>query len=236
MSEVKIPAKDGGEFMATIAMPDKTPSGAVIMIQEIFGVNKEMRDKCDAIADQGYIAICPDLFWRIEPGIELVDSDPEQLKRAFELFGLFNVEKGLEDLKATLDFIRKHKGCNGQVACIGYCLGGKLAYMMAARSSIDAAVGYYGVGIEAMLGEAEKIKKPLLLHIAGDDEFVPPEAQKKIEETMLEHPTAQTFHYPGMQHAFARGHGMHYNEDAARLADRRTAEFLCENLRKAEAA
>lgn len=237
MPDIKIPAHDGGEFSAYISLPDTTPGPAVILIQEIFGVNHEMREKCDDMAAQGYVAICPDLFWRIEPDIQLSDNVEEELLRAFELYGQFDVETGLADLKTTLDFVRNCKQhSSGPVGCMGYCLGGKLAYMMAARTDIDASVGYYGVGIETMLDEVENIKNPILLHIAGEDEFVPKEAQKQIEDTMLNHPLAETWHYPGLEHAFARGDGMHYNEEAANLANGRTLKFLDANLKQALAA
>ena len=182
MSEVEIQARDGGTFKAYIAMPAVTPAPAIIMIQEIFGINKEMRDKCDALADQGYIAICPDLFWRIEPGIELTDQIEEELKRAFELFGAFDQNKGMEDLKATLAFMRNHDACNGKIGCMGYCLGGKLAYEMAAETDINASVSYYGVGLGAMLDKADSFSHPVLIHIAGDDEFTPKDEQEKIIE------------------------------------------------------
>ena len=226
MSEITIQAADGGSFNAYIALPEITPAPALILIQEIFGVNTEMREKCDEYAAQGFVAICPDLFWRIEPGIELVDSNPEELERAFELFGLFDVEKGIEDLKVTLDHMRSHDATSGKVGCSGYCLGGKLAYMMATSSDIDASVSYYGVAIETMLDEAQSIKSPAMLHIAGADEFVPEDAQKQIMAALEGHPHVTTHHYPGMDHAFARGNGMHYNEEAATLANRRTLDFL----------
>jgi len=236
MSSVMIESKDGGQFEAYIAMPETLPAPAIIMIQEIFGVNQEMREKCDELASEGYIAICPDLFWRIEPGIQLVDSIEEQLQRAFELFGLFDVEKGMNDLQATLDFARSYDGCNGTVGCIGYCLGGKLAYMMAAQTNIDASIGYYGVAIDQMLDQAEQIKKPLMLHIAGADEFVPPEAQEKIVSALKDNPFVTIHAYPGMQHAFARGQGMHYDAENAEQANSHTRAFLNSNLRKAQAA
>ena len=122
--EIKIPAHDGGAFKAYVAFPEVTPAPAIIMIQEIFGINQEMRDKCQEYAKQGYIAICPDLFWRIEPGIELTDNVPEQLERAFELFGEFDQKAGIEDLKTTLGYARNMKECNDKVGCVGYCLGG----------------------------------------------------------------------------------------------------------------
>ena len=230
MSEITIPAHDGGAFKAYIALPDVTPAPAIIVIQEIFGINQELRDKCDALAAQGYVAIAPDLFWRIEPGIELVDSVEEQLQRAFDLFGQFDVEQGVNDLKTTLGTARKHEAVNGKVGCVGYCLGGKLAYMMATQSDIDASVGYYGVAIETMLEDAQNIQNSLLLHIAEEDEFVPPEAQAQIKSALADHPQVEIHSYAGMQHAFARGQGMHYDETAATLANERTAGFLRDNL------
>jgi carboxymethylenebutenolidase len=235
-TNISIPAENGGAFSAHIVMPDKSPAPVVILIQEIFGVNAEMRAKCNWLADLGYIAICPDLFWRIEPGIDLVDSDPKQLKRAFELFGLFDVKQGVEDLKATLNTARTLPQGNGQAACIGYCLGGKLAYMMRAHTDIDAAVSYYGVGIGAMLKDAANIKQPLLLHIAGHDQFVPPEEQAAIKAAMENVAAADVYTYPGLDHAFARGHGMHYNEQGAELANGRTEAFLKQHLKLAKAA
>lgn len=230
MPQLQIAAHDGGHFNAYIALPATTPAPAIIVIQEIFGVNAEMRAKCDKLASQGYIAICPDLFWRIEPGIELIDSVPEELQRAFDLFGQFEIEKGAEDLKATLAAIRNHESCNGKVAAIGYCLGGKLAYIMATQSDVDAAVSYYGVAIETMLGEASRITKPLLMHIAEKDEFVPPQAQAQIKSALANHPQIAIYSYPGMDHAFARNGGMHYNAEAANLANARTDDFLKTNL------
>lgn len=231
MNKMMIEALDGsGRFKAYVAMPDVTPAPAVIMIQEIFGINQEMRDKCDEMARRGYIAICPDLFWRIEPDIELVDSVPEQLQRAFDLFGIFDVEKGIEDLKASLSAVRALSECNGEAGCIGYCLGGKLAYMMATHTDIDASVGYYGVSIESMLDDAVNIKKPLMLHIAEGDEFVPPAAQAQIKSDLSGNPHVVIHSYADVQHAFARGEGMHYDEKAATLANKRTSEFLDAHL------
>lgn len=225
-NSITIQSHDGKNFNAYIAMPDKLPAPVVIVIQEIFGVNAELRAKCDALADQGYIAICPDLFWRIEPGIDLTDNVPEQLQRAFHLFSVFDVEQGVSDLQSTLAHARSMKDCTGKVGAIGYCLGGKLAFLMAIKTEIHAVVSYYGVGLGAMLDQVDKIAEPLLLHIAGNDEFVPKDEQEKIIAAMEDHPTAEVYTYPGMDHAFARGGGMHYNAEAARLANNRTEAFL----------
>ncbi|MCK6418827.1 MAG: dienelactone hydrolase family protein [Alphaproteobacteria bacterium] len=233
---VTIQATDGGSFSGYMALPAQVPAPAIIVIQEIFGVNAELRAKCDELARQGYVAIAPDLFWRIEPGIDLVDSIPDQLQRAFDLFGLFDVAKGMADLKATLAFLRQRPECSGSVGCIGFCLGGKLAYMMAAQTDVDASVSYYGVGIEAMLGDAARIQTPLLMHIAAEDKFVSKEAQAQIVAAFKDSPLVATHVYPGADHAFARGHGtaqpgMHYDATAAHLAQERTAAFLQKALR-----
>jgi len=230
-SQIQIPAFDGGAFSAYVAMPDITPAPAVIMIQEIFGINKEMRDKCDEIARQGYIAIAPDLFWRIEPGIELLDSDEAQLRRAFELFDEFDVQIGLEDLKTTMGYLRNHKECSGKVGSVGYCLGGFLAVALSVESDIDATVSYYGVNIPSILEHISHMKNPMLLHIAEEDEFVPPEDQQKIVEAFSDKNHIETHIYEGQNHAFARGGGMHYNEEAATLANKRTKEFLSKSLK-----
>jgi carboxymethylenebutenolidase len=230
MNEITISAADGGSFNAYVALPAKTPAPVIILIQEIFGVNGEMREKCNHMAALGYIAVCPDLFWRIEPGIQLVDSKPEELQRAFDLFGQFDVQKGIEDLKSTLAHMKKFEGANGKVGCMGYCLGGKLAYMMACRSDVDASVGYYGVAIETMLEEAKNIAKPLLLHIAEEDQFVSRDAQEKIKTGLADHKLVTIYSYPNAEHAFARGGGMHYDEAAAQLANGRTEEFFKKNL------
>lgn len=231
MSMISITAHDGGSFQAYIAQPENTPAPVVIVIQEIFGINQELRDKCHELAAQGYIAVCPDLFWRIEPGIELVDSVPEQLQRAFDLFGQFDVQNGIADLKSTLDHVRKLDGSNGKVGCTGYCLGGKLAYMMATHSDIDASVSYYGVAIETMLDDSVNIKAPLLMHIAENDQFVSREAQAQIKSALSDNPHVEIHSYADADHAFARGNGMHYNETAATLANERTQTFLKENLK-----
>ncbi len=231
MTKIMIHAHDGGEFKAYMASPDgDSPAPVLIMIQEIFGINQEMREKCDHYAKLGYITICPDLFWRIEPGIELTDAKEEELERAFELFSIFDTDKGVQDLKSTLDHARNIKDGNGKVGCIGYCLGGKLAYLMATDTDIDAAVSYYGVGIADMLDKADAAKNPVLYHIAEEDEFVDADAQKQIKDALKEKGNFTLHTYEGADHAFARGDGKHYNPQAAKLANRRTEEFLKAHL------
>jgi carboxymethylenebutenolidase len=231
-SEIRIKATDGsGDFNAALFLPETdTAAPAVVVIQEIFGVNKNMRLVCDHLSQAGYIVICPDLFWRLEPGIQLDDRNPKDWEKALGLFNKFDIDLGIEDLKATLAFIRKDERCSGRVGTLGFCLGGKLAYLMATRSDADCNVGYYGVGIEALLDEAANVKNPLLLHIAEKDKFVPLEAQAKIRRVLNEHPHAEVHVYPDVDHAFARVGGENYDRHAAQQANYHTADFLATHL------
>jgi carboxymethylenebutenolidase len=232
--EVKIPAADGGAFMAYMAMPEDAEKNAhpgILLIQEIFGVNSDMREKCDDFARQGYVAICPDLFWRIEPGIQLVDSEEPQLKRAFELYELFDEEKGLTDLQTTLGYMRHEKECDGKVGTVGYCLGGKLAFMMACHTDVNAAVSYYGVAIDTLIDQAKNINNPTMLHVAGEDEFVDKDAQNKMRKGLSNNDYVTMHTYDGVGHAFARLHGMHYDEDSATKANNRTDTFFETHLK-----
>jgi carboxymethylenebutenolidase len=224
-----ITTKDGA-FSAYVARPSRSPAPAVVVIQEIFGVNQVMRDVTDGLAAQGYLAICPDLFWRIEPGIDITDHTPAEWKRAFELFNAFDVEAGVEDIAATIDHIRKDAGCEGKVGAVGYCLGGQLAFLTATRTDTDASVSYYGVGLENRVAEAEKLTQPLLMHIGEEDQFTPKAAQAVILAALKDHPCAEVYTYPGCDHAFAREGGEHYNAEAAKLANGRTLAFFKKNL------
>jgi carboxymethylenebutenolidase len=229
MSKITISTPDG-DFDAYVALPAQTPAPAILVIQEIFGVNQVMRDICDKLAGEGYVACCPDLFWRIEPGIDITDKTEAEWARAFELFQAFDVEKGVADITATLSALRGHDATNGKVGSVGYCLGGKMAFLTASRTDCDCSVSYYGVGLDELLGEATNIKKPLLMHMASEDQFVPKEAQAKIKEALKGHPQITLHVYEGNDHAFAREGGAHYDAAAAKLANQRSADFFKANL------
>jgi carboxymethylenebutenolidase len=213
---------DGGEFKAYVARPAASRAPAVVLIQEIFGVNAVMRQLCDHYAAQGYLAICPDLFWRIEPGVELTDQSQAEWDRAFALMNAFDIDKGVEDIQAALRFAHAIEGGNGKAGVVGFCLGGKLAFLAATRTDADAAVSYYGVGLEAHLGEAERLSRPLMLHIAEQDRFSNPEKRDRVTEGLKNHPHVEVYVYTGCDHAFARPGGEHYDAKAAAEADQRT--------------
>jgi carboxymethylenebutenolidase len=215
-----------GSFAAYMARPQSKPAAAIVVIQEIFGVNGFVRETCDKLAAAGYLAIAPDLFWRIEPGLDLSDHIDAELKKAFDLFGQFDVDAGVKDIAATIDWVRSQSTCNGKVGAIGFCLGGLLAYLTATRTDSNATVSYYGVGIEKFTAEADKLANPLLLHIAEEDGFVPKDAQALILTALKNHPQIEIHTYPGRDHAFARTGGDNYNAADAALANGRTLTFF----------
>jgi carboxymethylenebutenolidase len=217
------------QIPAYVARPAGAPKAAIIVIPEIFGVNAGIRQKADGWAAKGYLAVAPDIFWRFAPGVELDPDVPAQMQEAFGYFGRFDPDLGVQDLEAAIHWIRRSEGV-GKVGCAGYCLGGRLAYMAASRTDIDASVGYYGVMIDQMLGESHAIARPLMLHIPTADHFVGPEAQAAIHAALDGHPRVTLHDYVGLDHGFAAEMGDRRDEAAATLADRRTAEFLAEHL------
>jgi carboxymethylenebutenolidase len=219
-----------GAFAAYLATPRSGRGPGIVVIQEIFGVNQVMRDICDGLAAHGYFALAPDLFWRLEPGVQLTDKTDAEWKRAFDLMSRFDPDKGVKDIQAAIDALRNREGCTGKVGAVGYCLGGLLAYLTATRTNADASAGYYGVNIQEKLSEAANIAKPLMLHIAGKDQYVPPEAQKKIQDTLANNPHVTIHVYPEMDHAFARIGGAHYDKACADLANGRTSTFFRQHL------
>jgi carboxymethylenebutenolidase len=229
--EITIQASDGsGSFMAYLAEPTSGKGAGILVIQEIFGVNQVMREICENLAAQGYFALCPDLFWRQEAGVNITDKSQAEWDKAFKLFNGFDLDKGIDDLKASLAVLRKLPGCTGKAGTVGYCLGGRLAYLMACRSDVDAAVGYYGVALTDHLSEIGNIRKPLMMHMANKDKFVPKEAQDQIRAAFQKQPLITLHEYPDCDHAFARVGGEHFDKNAADLANQRTAEFFGKHL------
>jgi carboxymethylenebutenolidase len=231
MTQISISTPDGN-FDAYIARPEAgtNPRGAVVVIQEIFGVNQNIRDVADWLAGQGYIALAPDLFWRIEPNVSLTDQTEAEWTKAFALMNAFDGDLGVADIQAAIDALRADAQCNGKVGTVGFCLGGRMAYLAAARTDADVNIGYYGVGIQDLLGEADKISAPLALHIAGQDAFVPAEAQAAIHAGLDGHALVSLYDYAEQDHAFTRQGGEHYDAAASLSAHNRTLELFAKTL------
>jgi carboxymethylenebutenolidase len=231
MARITIDTLDAsGSFSAYLAEPDEPPRGAIVVIQEIFGVNEGIRRKCDHWASLGYLGVAPDLFWRLQRGVELDPDEPEQFQQALALMQRLDQDQSVADLEAVTRDARARLPQGGKVGCVGYCLGGRLAFLCAARTDVDASVAYYGVGLEGLLGERHAIARPAMLHIAGADHFVTPDKQQLIHEGLDDHPKVTLHDYPGEDHGFAAEMGNRRSEEAARLADARTEAFFAEHV------
>lgn len=226
---VTIPTLSGeNSFTAYVARPADQPRAAIVVIQEIFGVNAGIRRKCDLFAEAGYLAVAPDLFWRIEPGVELDPDVAPEFQRALALMGRFDQDTGIRDIEAAIRWARS-QGC-AKVGAVGYCLGGRLAFLTAARTDANASVGYYAVGVDQLLDEKHAIAHPLLLHIAGEDGFVDKDTQMAMHLGLDDHPKVTLHDYPGLDHGFATEFGQRRDDAGATLADERTADFFAEHL------
>jgi carboxymethylenebutenolidase len=227
---VTIKSFDGGEFDGYLALPASGYGPGIVVLQEIFGVNQFLRDVADWYAAHGFVALVPDLFWRQQRGVELTDKSEADWQKAFALYKGLDEAKAVEDSAAVVEFLRRHPACSGRVGAVGFCLGGNLGYLLSVRFKPDCAVGYYGVSIEKTLNEAKGLSSSLMLHIAGRDQYCPPEAQKQIHEALDSNPLVTIHDYAEQDHAFGRPGGEHYDAKAAELAHLRTLEFFVRNL------
>jgi len=228
-SEISIKGRDGN-FMGYLSEPGYKAPG-VIVIQEIFGVNTWLRSVCDMFAENGFAAMAPDLFWRIEPNIQLDATIEAEFNKGLEIYGKFNVDKGVEDIQDSINHLRKIDACSGKVGSTGFCLGGLLAFLTSARTDVNSSSGYYGVGIDGVISESENIKSPTILHFAEEDGFVPKETAEKICTALENHQMITTYNYPGCDHGFTRDtDATHYNKEATQLAHSRTLSLFKESL------
>src|SRR5579862_9285619 len=227
---IKIRGRDGA-FDAYIARPKSSPAPAVVVLQELFGVNADIRKTCDELADQGFVAVAPDLFWRQEPGVDLGVTSDADWQHGLRLYQAFDRDAGVRDIEDTIGTVARLPGCTGKVAVLGYCLGALMVFLTAVRHRVDAAVAYHGGDTEKYLGEVDGLHAPLLMHLAEEDEFISKPAQAAIKAALAKKPNATVYSYPGQNHAFSRHGGAHYNAEAAARAHKRTYAFLNRQLR-----
>jgi carboxymethylenebutenolidase len=227
--EIRVPMK-GGEMGAHVAFPERTPAGAVIAIMEIWGVNDTMRRHAQELAEAGFVCLVPDLFWRQQPGVELSDCNPEHVRKAFDLYYDFDYDLGVRDMEDTAAFLKGLPECNGKVGSVGYCLGGKLCYLMCCRTDIDCAVAYYGTYIEHRITEAKNLHRPFMLHMALKDRWVQAEVNDLLERRLAPIPCVTIHKYPGADHAFARLGGLTYSKPEADRALSLTVDFFRKHL------
>ena len=227
---ITIKGQDGA-FGAYISRPKTLPAPAVVVLQELFGVNADIRKTCDELAEQGLIAVAPDLFWRQERGVGLSVTSEADWQHGLRLYQAYDRDAGARDVKDTANAVSKLPGCTGKVAVLGYCLGALMVFLTAVRYGVDAAVAYHGGDTEKYLGEIDRLHAPLLMHLAEEDEFISKAAQAEIKAALASKPNATVYSYPGQNHAFSRHGGAHYNAEAAALSHERTNEFLRQQLR-----
>ena len=227
---ISIDGRDG-TFNAYIARPKTLPASTVVVLQELFGVNADIRKTCDELAEQGFVAVAPDLFWRQEPGVDLSVTSEADWQHGLRLYQAYDRDAGVRDINDTLDTVLKLPECTGKIAVQGYCLGALMTFLTAVRCHVDAAVAYHGADTEKYLGEVDNLSAPLLMHLGEEDEFISKPAQAEIKAALAKKPNATVYSYPGQNHAFTRHNGAHYNAAAAALANGRTSEFLHQQLR-----
>ena len=218
---IEIKATDGGKFRGYLATPASGKGPGIVLCQEIFGINAYIREVADYYAEEGYVVLAPDLFWRLEKDVDLGYGE-EEWKKAFDLLQRFDIDKGMEDITAAVRTLRTRPEVAGKVGALGFCLGGRLAYLAAARSGVDCAVGYYGVTIEKYLNEAPRIKVPMVLHFASEDKYAPAAAVEQIRNAFKGRNDVEIYMYQGVDHAFARTGGMHYDRPASMMAHSRS--------------
>jgi carboxymethylenebutenolidase len=209
---------------AYVARPAAGEGPLLVVLQEIFGINAHVRALCDLYAAEGYVAVAPDLFWRQAPGVDIDPALPGAMQRALELLDSFDDAQAMDDLRATLDFAVTRLGCSGPAAAVGHCLGGRLALRALHDTSVQCAVSYYGVGLEALVAQPLPAGKAALLHVAQADGYTPPAVQDTIRRHAVG--AVKACFYPGCDHAFAREGGAHFDASAARMAYDRTLNFL----------
>lgn len=220
-----------GQFGAYRAEPLARSAPAVVVLHEVFGVNADIRRTCDDLAEHGFIAIAPDLFWRQQPGVDLDVRSDADWQTGLGYYQAYDRDVGVRDISAALRAAAALDGSSGRVGVLGYCLGGLMAFLTAARTRVDAVVAFHGADTERYLDEVPLIKAPLLMHLAGKDEFMPEPARASIVDALAKKGNAQVFTYQGCHHAFSRHNGAHYDESAATLANQRTWSFLAAILR-----
>ncbi|HEY1827995.1 MAG TPA: dienelactone hydrolase family protein [Acidimicrobiales bacterium] len=229
----RVQAEDGGEFEAYRAVPASGGGPGILLYQEIFGINDNMRELADRLADAGYLVLVPDMFWRIEPRFER--KDESGIGDAFAIVQQFDAEKAVDDIRSAHAHLLGMSACSGKVGAMGFCLGGGLAFATATQSRVhgagpDAAVAYYGSAINDMLGSVDGLECPTLFHYGDNDPFIPAENIAAVEQAVSGRPGVE-FHRYDAGHAFSNWDAPSmYDKASADLAWSRTLDFLGRHL------
>lgn len=222
-------AAEGGSFQGYLSTPPTGHGPGLLLIQEIFGVNPHIQAVADQYAMDGYTVLAPDVYWRQQPVVQLGYGE-QDFARGIELMQAADFPQVLRDLAGAVQHLRDQPRCSGRVAALGFCMGGRLSYHLAAETDIDAAVCYYGGGIHTALDQADRIRAPILFHFAENDPFIPPEAVAAVRARFESRDNAMLEVYTGVDHGFNCWSRGTYDQRAAALARGRTLAFLATNL------
>ncbi len=229
-TSVRIPARDGGSFEGWLSTPPSGRGPGLILLAEIYNANHWVRGVCDRYAEQGYVVMAPDLYWRQAPG-QYLDYTPEDQQRGRALATEMDLNLFVDDLKASADWLRARPDCTGKIGTVGYCLGGKLVWIGLAHQAVDAGVAYYAVQLADFLDDAKRIDAPIMMHFGSLDHRVPPDLYDKIKASLVGKPQASTFWYEGADHGFDRNGYPPHHPEASGLAGQRTRDFLAQHLK-----
>jgi carboxymethylenebutenolidase len=225
---IDVTASDGKKFHAYLALPSSKKAPGILLIQEIFGVNHHIKSVADKWAKEGFVVLAPDLFFRMQPDFE-VGYGEEDMKKAFELYHRFDEKQALDDLSCALESLRKLPECTGKLGVIGFCLGGKMTYRVAAHNKIDAASSYYGGGINQMLDEMPQIACPMLMHFGAKDQHITSDAVDAIKKAAQSKTNIQIFVYDA-DHGFNCDERKSYDKASADLAFTRSLDLMKTHL------
>ncbi len=222
---IDIASHDGNTFQGYLALPPTGSGPGIVLIQEIFGVNPHIRAVADQYALDGYVVLAPDLFWRMQPGVELGYTEAD-FGTAIGYMQKMDFSLAIQDLTSTVAALRARTECTGKVASLGYCMGGLLSYLSAANAGVDAAVCYYPGSIETQLEQAEKVRCPILIHFAEKDHYISAEAVKATQAKFAGAKNAVIEVYPGVDHGFNCWERPAYHQATSSLAHGLSLSFL----------
>ncbi len=228
----RIQATDGGWFAGHLALPDSGSGPGMVVIHEIFGVNGYIEGACERLAKLGYLALAPDLYWRIEPGIAVDERSADFMERGFGYLQRFDFERGAVDATDALEHLRRLSEVEGgKAGILGFCLGGTISYLVAALGSPDVCVSYYGSGVPDALDRAGQVECPILFHFGTADAYLPPAKQEQVRAAFAGRRDVEFHIHQGANHAFDNHvAGVFHHPQAAADAWRQTSDFLRRNL------
>jgi carboxymethylenebutenolidase len=216
----------GGSFQGYFTAPDSASVPGVIVIQEIFGVNSHIRSVCERLTEAGYAALAPDIFWRVQPGIEL-GYTADDIAKGRELKAKMNMDEVIEDVRAAFDVLGAQPECQGQkLGIIGFCYGGLISYTAATRLDPACASSYYGGGIVEYLNEADRLSCPIQFHFGEQDAAIPLDQVEQVRKAVSRKTNAEVFVYEGAGHGFHCDQRGSYNEASAKIAWERTLSLF----------